>query len=251
MRRALLVQALAALALAAAPVAPAEVVQRGPLRVVFSGDLTPRTLPRSGFAPVGVAVGGRISTTNGKNPPQLQRVSIAVNRFGRFAPGRLPVCRYEQIQPATTEGALEACRASLIGEGSFSAQVLLPDQAPFPSAGKVHAFNGVYNGRPAILAHVYGAEPAPTSTTLPFRIDPIAKGAFGTMLSASLPRATSEWGYVTGLSLRLGRGLVSAGCPAPKGVPGAVFPLMRASFGFEGGAVLRSTLVRSCKARGG
>ncbi|HSK49005.1 MAG TPA: hypothetical protein VK889_00775 [Solirubrobacterales bacterium] len=234
----------------------AEVVEDGPLRVSFFGRLAPQALPRSGSAPVGVDVGARISSANSTPPPQLRRISIAINRNGRFSPGLLPACRVEQIQPATTQGALEACRASLVGRGSFSARILLPAQAPFPSKGEVYAYNGVYEGRPAILAHVYGTEPAPVSYTLPFQISTIARGTFGTLLSASLPQATSEWGYVTGLQLSLGRnfsrhgerhGFVSASCPAPAGFRGAVFPFARATFAFSGGIALRSTLTRSCR----
>ena len=46
------------------------------------------------------------------------------------------------------------------------------------------------------------------------------------------------------------RSYVSASCPAPKGFGGAPYPLIRASFGFAGGQQLRSTLNRSCRARG-
>jgi hypothetical protein len=252
------VAALAALLLALAlPVAGSgEIVERGHLRVAFEGKLSPRALPRTGSVPVGVEVGGKISTADGRVPPRLLRVSIAVNRFGRFNTGALPTCRIEQIQPATTAGALEACRRSLVGEGSFSARVLLPTQSPFPSAGKVYAFNGTFEGRPAILAHVYGTRPAPTSYTLPLRIGRISRGEFGTLLSASLPEVTSEWGYVTGIELKLGRGFsgdsgrgfVSARCPAPEGFPQTVYPLARATFSFAGGLALRSTLNRSCRA---
>lgn len=238
--------------------AAAEVVQRGSLRVAFTGELTPRTLPRSGQAPIRVAVGGRITTTDGDTPPQLRKITIAVNRYGRVNPGGLPLCRIEQIQPATTQGALEACGPSLVGEGRFAAKVLLPQQAPFPSNGKIYAYNGTYRGRPAILAHVYGTQPAPTSYTLPFQIVP-TKGTYGTTLEASLPQVTSEWGYITGLSLELDRvfsshgerrGYLSGSCPAPKGFPGAVFPLARSTFSFAGGVKLGATLNRNCKVRG-
>jgi hypothetical protein len=247
--------ALLAFALALAGLAGAETVQRGHVRVAFEGELSPRTLPRTGSAVVSIAVGGKISTTDSAALPQLRRISIAVNRYGRFSTGGLPACRIEQIQPATTQGALEACGRSLVGQGSFSAKVLLPEQAPFPSAGKVFAYNGTYNGRPAILAHVYGTEPAPISYTLPFVITS-TKGTFGTLLSASLPQVTSEWGFVTGLTLRLnrtlgrgGRGYLTASCPAPAGFPGAVFPLARATFSFAGGLAMRSTLMRNCKVK--
>ena len=147
--------------------AGAEVTQRGTVRVTFDGELTPTTLPRTGTAPVKVAVGAKIAGTHGGAPPQLRSISIAINRNGRLSPKGLPVCSIDAIQPSTTADALRACRHSLIGEGSFSAKVLLPQQTPFPSSGKVYAFNGTFQGKPAILAHVFGTEPAPTSGDSP------------------------------------------------------------------------------------
>jgi hypothetical protein len=256
--RARLILATVLLALGLTALAQAEITQKGNLRVSFDGKLTPHTLPRQGAAPVKVSVGAKIATADGANPPQLRKITIAINRNGRFEPKGLPLCSLRDIQPTTTEDALRACRASLVGEGSFSAKVLLPQQAPFPSAGKVYAFNGRYRGAPAILAHVYGTEPIPTSYTIPFAIG-AAKGTFGTVLSASLPQVTSEWGYVTGLSMTLGRtftshgqrrSYLSAGCPAAKGFPGATFPFAKASFAFARKGTLSSTLTRSCGVRG-
>ena len=60
---------------------------------------------------------------------------------------------------ASTAEAREACESSLIGAGTFEANVALPDQSPFPSNGKVLAFNGTLHGRAVIYAHVYGTEP--------------------------------------------------------------------------------------------
>ncbi len=175
----------------------------------------------------------------------------------------MAVCEAEQLQPATTEAALEACGPSLVGAGQFGAKVLISQQSPFPSNGKVYAFNGTWKGHPAILAHVYGTKPVPTSATIPFVIGK-AKGStygtygtYGTKLTASLPQVTSKWGYVTAISMKLGksfsshgkrRSFLSAGCPAPKGLPGATFPLSRTSFAFEGGKRVSQVLQRSCVA---
>jgi DNA-binding beta-propeller fold protein YncE len=239
------------------PAHASEVSQRGLLRVSFSGEISPRSLPRRGAAPVTASLGGHIATTDGSAPPRLKRVSIAINRYGRIDPTGLPVCRLEDIQPSTSVGALQACRSSLIGEGRFSANVKLPQQSPFPAEGKVLAFNGAVHGRPVIFAHVYGTDPVPTSYVLPFSIDR-GRGVYGTVLETSLPQVTGDWGYVTGLTLRLGRrfayrghahSYISASCPAPKGFPGAVFPLMRISFDFGGGPDLSSILTRNCKVR--
>src|SRR4029077_2334111 len=142
------------------------------------------------------------------------------------------------------------------GEGTFAAEVAVPEQSPFPSVGQVLAFNGRYKGRPAILAPVYGTEPLPTSFTMPLSIT-AAKGTFGTVLRGSLPDLASSIAYVTDISLTIGvkgsggrSNYLTAGCPAPQGFPGAVFPLLRAGFRFDDGRTLSSTLSRSCKANG-
>jgi len=209
-------------------------------------------------APVKISIGGRIASTKQGALPQLQEVTFAFNKAGRLDLGGLPRCRLGKINPSTTQEAMLACGPSLIGEGSFSADVRFPEQSPFPSQGKVLAFNGVLRGAPAIFAHIYGTKPVPTSYVLPLQIEH-RRGTFGIVMHASLPQATGDWGYVTGLSLKLGRtysahgkrrSFLAAGCPAPEGFPGAIFPLVRASFAFKGQGTLTTTLNRSCKARG-
>ncbi len=237
--------------------ATAEVVQRGHLRVGFQGRLTPQRLPRRGAAPVHVAVAAKIGTTDGSAPPRLRSMTIAINSEGQFDLGLLPVCTVPDIQPSTTQKAFEACGGSVVGSGRFAAKLLFPQQASFPSSGKLVAFNGRFHGRPAILAHVYGTEPVPTSFTLPFVISR-RKGRLGTVLSASLAGVTGKAGYITELTLDLGRtvgsggrrrGFLNASCPAPKGFGIAVFPLARAEFDF-GSRNLSSTITRKCEVRG-
>jgi hypothetical protein len=86
-----------------------------------------------------------------------------------------------------------------------------------------------------------------------------SRGTYGTVLETLLPQATGDWGYVTGLEMNLRRSFryhgrrrsyLSAGCPAPAGFPGAVFPLARTSFVFAGGMTLKPVLNRSCQAKG-
>jgi hypothetical protein len=247
---------LALLTMGAASLATAETIQKGPVRVAFDGKITPTKLPREGTAPVKVAVATKISAAQGKPLAQLRKIEIAINRHGKLDSSGLPVCEISDIQPATTEKALEACRGSLVGEGHFAAKVALSRQAAFPSAGKMFAFNGTYNGKPAILAHVYGDQPVPTSFTLPFVITK-AKGTFATTLTATFPAADNNLVIAIDLSLfrtytfkGQKRSYASAGCPAPKGFPGASFPFAKASYVFAGGRRLSSTLTRSCKARG-
>lgn len=245
--------------LALATMAHAEVAQRDHVRVSISGQLAPKALPRTGTAPVAVSVGGDISTTDGSQLPRLRRLQIEINRGGRLEEKGLPACPLAQIAVATSDRALSACRDALVGSGSFDANIVLRGQAPYPTTGRLLVFNGRRGGKPVLFGHIYTSRPFATSFVIVFKISQRAHGRFGTVLSASLPEALGSWGYVTGIKMRLSRrysaggqrrSYLSAGCPAPKGFDKVSFPLIRASFGFEGGKTLVSTLSKSCHARG-
>jgi len=255
--RGVAVAALIGLVALLSPLASAETKEEHGVRVSVDGKLLPKRLPRHGTAPVSVSVAGRIGAKKSGTLPQLEKLTIAINRHGHLSSRGLPRCRLGHIDPSTTREALQSCRPALVGKGHFSANVRLPEQSPFPSSGKVLAFNGKFRGRPAILAHIYGTDPAPTSYVLPFVVKG-SSGTFGTLLETSLPSVTGEWGFVTGISMTLDRrftfrgkrrSFLTAGCPAPAGFGAAVFPLIRTSFGFEGGVKVTSTVNRVCRAR--
>ena len=250
--------ALAALcALAAALSASAEVAQKGNLRVKVTAAFTPTRLPRSGAAPIAVSVAGSFATADGSLPPQLKQMRIELNSHGYLQTAGLPECRVAQIQPASTARALRACREALVGRGSFSVDVVLGNQQPYPTSGRLLVFNGRYRGRPALLGQIYSSHPFANSFVIPFEISH-HRGRYGNVLSATLPRAFTSWGHVTALRLRLGRrytyrgrrrSLLSAGCPAPAGFPGALFSLARTSFRFAGATRIETVLTRGCKVR--
>jgi hypothetical protein len=238
--------------------ASAEVVQRGNLQVTTSGGLSPKRLPRTGTAPIAITVGGGIATVDGNLPPQLKKLRIEFNRHGRLETTGLPECRIGQIQPASTAQALSACRPALVGRGSFSIEAVLGGQQPYPTKGRLLVFNGSYNGRPALLGQIYSAHPFTNSFVIPFRIARLRHKRYGLVLSARLPRAFTEWGYVTGLELVLerrysyrgrSRSFISAGCPAAKGFREALFTLTRTTFTFSGQMKVSSTVSGDCKVR--
>jgi hypothetical protein len=253
MRWVLLLGLLAAVALGA--IARAEVVQHGSIRVQVGGGIAPKRLPRDHPAPVSVAVSSVVAPAHGGPQPQLTKIKIEINRYGRLDATGLPVCEMDDIQPATTQKALQACRGSLVGEGRFKGQVALDKQPSFPTDAKMYAFSGRYKGKPAILAHVYGVNPIPTSFTLPFVISE-KRGPYGTVLTAAIP--PRQGNYVSELSLRLSRtytyrgkrrSYATATCATPKSISVASFKFAKVSFNFAGGRKLASTLVRTCKAR--
>jgi len=232
----------------------ASIVRSGSLQLKVSGAIAPTRLPREGAAPVSVSVSGEISTTDESPPPALREIEIDLNRHGHLETAGLPLCRVPEIHPASTARALDNCRPSLVGSGSFSVDVVLAGQEPYPTKGRLLLFNGTYNHRHALLGQIYSAHPFASSFVIPFLIDKKPKGRYGMALSAKLPQALISWGRVTGLEMKLRRryvyrgerrSVISAGCPAPKGFPGAVFILARTSFRFEG-ANLSQTLTEHC-----
>lgn len=244
--------------LATGSLASAEVTQEGNLRVSFTGGISPNALPRKVAAPVKVSFGGEIKTTDGAQPPQLRTISLAINRAGRLDYRGLPACHYHQIHPASTKEAIETCPDSAIGTGTFSAHVALPEQSPFPSAGEVTAFNGTFHGRHVVFVHVYGTTPLPQSQVIIFRIGRTS-GTYRSTLTGELPQVAADWGYVSGLSLTLGRifkyrgrrhALLTAACPAPPGFNATPFAFAKAEFGFEDGRQLGVTMTRVCHAKG-
>jgi hypothetical protein len=246
-----------------APQAPAasasEVSQKGTLRIKVSGSLSPKRLPRERAAPISVSVGGEISTTDASLPPQLKSLRIELNRHALLDTGGLPICEYSSIQPGSSSHALSQCRSSLLGSGSFTANITLAGQEPYPTHGRLLLFNGVRHGKPVLYGHIFSAKPFATSFVIVFAIEKLRGGTYGTALSAPLPKAMDAWGRLTGLQMTLSRrysykgsshSFISSGCPAPKGFTKAPFRLARASFAFDGGEALTSTISGVCSVRG-
>jgi hypothetical protein len=245
--------------LALAVLANAETTQNGNLRVTVSGKLAPKKLPRTGVAPISVSVGGQIATTDETLPPTLKSIRIELNRHGRLDYKGLPTCDYGRIQPGSSAHALAGCRSSLVGEGTFSSDITLAGQEPYPTQGKLLVFNSTKGGKPVLYGHIYSPHPFATSFVIIFKVSQLKKGAFGIVLNAPLPKAMKSWGRLTGLSMTLNRrfnykgtshSYISSGCPAPKGFSATPFQLARTSFSFDGGKQLSSVLQGECKVRG-
>lgn len=241
-----------------AGIARAEVFGDADLRVSFSGRISPHSLPRDRNVPVRVSLNGAIRTPEGVRPPQLRRISIAVNRYGKLSTAGLPVCATGLLESTGTELALERCGGALVGRGRFGAKLESPSLPPLPVEGKVLGFHGRAGGKPAILLHIHASKPIEATVVLTFKIAHPPRGKFGTVLSTTIPRIASDIGYVTDLSLSFGRkyraggerrSFISARCAAPAGFPGALFTFARGNFTFAGGKRLTTTLARDCLVR--
>lgn len=254
-KRAIALALAVLLALVVNGAASATVIQDGTLRVTLLAQISPYKLPRHGTAPIAVFVSGHVASTTGGVPPQLRSMQIMVNRHGILQSKGLPICQIARIRTATTQKALSACAPALIGSGRFWAHIVLPDQGAYPTHGRLLIFNGRQGKKPVVLAHIFTSNPFPSSFVIAFSVQHLSRGAYATKLSATLPQALGEWGYVDRIKLNLkrkytyrGRRLsyFNAGCPTLKETNRAAFPLARASFSFEAHRVLTGTVVKAC-----
>ncbi len=241
--------------LASAVIATAATIQQGGLRITVLSQIKPYKLPRTKPAPIAVFVAGHLQSAKGGIPPQLQKLTINVNRHGLLQSKGLPACRTPEVQPASTQRALERCGDALIGSGQFWANIVLPDQGAYRTQGRLLIFNGREKGKPVILTHIYTTHPFATSFVIPFSIKHVSKGPYGTELQASLPQALGSWGYLDRIKLTLRRkyrfggkqlSYFNAACPAPKAARRASFPLAYASFEFAGRPSLGASVNKTC-----
>jgi hypothetical protein len=251
LRAALVVLAVLALA----GVARAAVIQDENLRITVLGQIQPFKLPRDKPAPIAVFVSGHVGTVDGSVPPQLQRMDIKVNRYGLLQSRGLPTCTLAGLQASSSGRALANCGDALVGSGRFWASVVFPDQRPYPTRGRLLIFNGERDGRPVLFAHIYTTQPFNTSFVVTFEIKHIAKGRYGTELSAALPRALGNWGFVDRIKLTLRRKYMFKGehrsyfnarCPAPGSARAVSFALARATFYFSEAKPIALVVNKTC-----
>lgn len=243
---------------AVAAVADAVVIEQEGVRITVISQVQPYRLPRTTAAPIGVFISGHVGTRTGATPPQLQRMTVKVNRNGSLQWRGLPTCTLRRIQPGSTERALERCSDALVGSGRFWASIVLPDQRPYPTRGRLLVFNGRRGGKPVLFAHIYTTLPFATSFVVTFAIKSIAKGRYGTELSASLPQALGSWGFVDRIKFTLRREYTYRGqarsyfnstCPAPAETEVTSFPLALATFYFATKRPLSLTVNKSCRVK--
>lgn len=259
MRRALPLGLALCLALALLGAAQASVVTGGNVHVGFRGWVTPHALPREAQVPVALHVFGSVTPAGDGPPAGLRRLTIAINRHGSISTRGLPTCPRNRLRSRTTEQALAICGDALVGSGHFRAHIDIPEEAPFPSSGRLLAFSTTYHGHRALVGQVFGTEPVPISQVLPMSLTRSRDGQFGPTISVTMPEFSNDWGYVSGFDLTLRRdytyrgrprSFLEASCPAPKGVEEAPFKAARGTFYLSAGRPLTRVVSGSCEVGG-
>jgi hypothetical protein len=238
-------------------VAGAEQAQKGNLRISAHGNISPSKLPRTGLAPVGVQMGAKIKTADGKPPPRLSKIILDINSHGVIDAKGLAVCPLGKLKNSSAARARKVCGDAEVGSGNVTSRVGLPGQEQFATNGPLLAFNGKYKGKQAILAHVTSKGTLSITYVIIFVVKKI-RGTYGTSLVADVPLIASGNGYISAFDLSLRRryslrgerrSYVSANCPLPSGVNIASFPFARTTYEFEDGTSIPIVLHKECRAR--
>lgn len=247
---------LAALAALGAGLAQGERTQRGDLIVSLDGGISPLALPRDRPVPVSVHLEGGLQTVDGGLLPRVTEMEIGLPSQGVVSTRGLPTCSRREIRNRKPGKALAVCGDALVGRGTITADVVLPDQGPFRIHGRLLAFNAKVGGRRALLLHAFAAEP-PTVVVLPFVLDH-RPGRFGRVLSTELPATLGPWPHFAKFEMTLWRrythrgrerSYLAASCPIPPRFTAGFFSLAQARFTFADGREVATGIARSCRGR--
>jgi hypothetical protein len=195
--------AIAAIAFAGISAAKPTVVTLGNLVLKFNSSITPKALPKKELAPVTFKLSANISTKDGKHPPAAKTFVGDVDKNGALDTKGLPVCKSGQLEARPTSQAKAACKDSLIGEGTASAEVEFAEQAPFDAKGPLLVFNGgTKGGKTLILVHVYANVPAPTAFITKVNVTKENKGKYGLHIDSKIPTVAGGAGSLTNFEIK-------------------------------------------------
>ncbi|HEV2857834.1 MAG TPA: hypothetical protein VGW80_05450 [Solirubrobacterales bacterium] len=253
MRRALVVLLFATLFGAGLIVsAGADTVKINGLVFTVDGGVTPKKLPRKGEAPISLQVSGTITKEDGTHPPALKTLLLEFDRHGRLNTKGLPTCTVSKLQNTLTAQARSVCGKALVGSGRVSADIALPEQAPFGASGPLLIFNGApKGGHQVLIFHVHAHVPAPT-TFVTTAVISKGKGKYGTAALVQIPSIVHGQGSLTAFQATLHKtwtykgkkqSLLLASCPT-----GSLYA--RGEFAFADGTKGSGTVVRPCTPSG-
>ncbi|MGH8432224.1 MAG: hypothetical protein ACREUF_17660 [Solimonas sp.] len=239
--------AVAAFGALAIQSATAQVVKSGNIEIEIEGGFSPKKLPKKGKAPITLNVEGSMATTDKTHVPAVKTIFLEFDRNGELNTKGLDSCTVGKLQSTLTAQAKAACPKALVGQGRVTAEIALPEQAPFSASGPLLIFNGSQGNKQKLIFHVYANVPAPT-TVVTTAIIGKGKGPYGTSANVAVPSITSGQGSLTSFKAKLAKtwsasgkkqNLLLAGCPS-----GSL--KARGDLSFVNGTKLTGNIVKPC-----
>src|SRR4051794_26505472 len=228
--------------------ASADTVRVGNLKITIEGGFTPTKLPKHTPAPITLNVSGDLKTEDGSHPPALKTLDVLFDRNGHLNTKGLATCTPAKLQSTLTAQAKASCPKALVGQGRVSAEIALPEQAPFSASGPLLIFNGApKGGKQVLIFHVYAHVPAPTTFVTTALISKHG-GKYGTEAEVTIPTIVSGQGSLTSFKATLKKtftykgtkeSLLTASCPT-----GTLYA--HGTFLFADGSKASGDVVRGC-----
>jgi hypothetical protein len=240
------VGAVAALAVIAGS-ASGITIKSGILIAEFNGGFSPTKFPRKEKAPLTLQLKGKLKTTDGSHLPAAKTISLDFDKAGELFTKGLPSCTTGQLQSTITTQAKSVCGKALVGTGTVTADIALPEQQPFGASGPLLIFNGSKGNKQSLILHVYAHVPAPTTFVVPVAIKKI-HGKYGTNAFIKVPTIVGGAGSVTSFKAKIGKkwtykgkkvSLLNASCPT-----GSLF--VHGDFAFADGTKMQGTFSKPC-----
>jgi hypothetical protein len=226
-------------------------LKSGNIEVTLEGGVSPSALPRNEMAGVTLKLKGKIESTDGTHVSAAKTISLDFDKAGKLFTKGLPSCKPGQLESRTTQDARKQCGKALVGTGNVTADISLPEQAPFGASGPLLIFNGSKGNKQSLILHVYAHVPAPTTFVVPVKISK-AHGKYGTNAFIKVPTIVSGSGSVTSFKATIGKkwtykgkkvDLLNASCRT-----GALF--VHGDLAFANGTKLNGTISAPCKPKG-
>jgi hypothetical protein len=198
--------AVGVVALLLGTTASAQKIQIGKLIVSATADISPRTLPARGGAPVDVASVTRIKTLDGSQPPTLKELVFLFDKHGFLDTKGLPTCAPAKLADTTSQLARKRCPGAIVGEGVGKADVRLPGQAPITISAPLTFFNAPpQGGMPSLIAHAYETIPVPKTFLVPIAVERINQGRYGFRAAIQMPEIAGGYGAATLAQATIGK----------------------------------------------
>jgi hypothetical protein len=169
-----------------------------------NGGFTPRTLPRSHYAPIDFKGHFDIDAKDGARPLALQRVVLDFDRDGRLDVAGLPTCAAGSIAAASVAEARQLCRGAIVGRGHVEALISLGGGI-VPASSELTVFNAPpVEGHPAVVLHAQVTSPGTQTFAI---VAPITRrrGEYRYRVTIEVPPILGGLGSLTHLDAEIGR----------------------------------------------
>jgi hypothetical protein len=169
-----------------------------------NGGFTPRTLPRSHYAPIQFKGHFDIDAKDGGRPLALQRVALDFDRDGRLDVAGLPTCPAESVANVGVAEARQICAGAIVGRGHVEALVTFGGST-FPARSALTIFNAPrVEGHPAVILHAQITSPATQTFAIVAPITPRG-GEYRYRVTIEIPPIAAGMGSLTHLDAEISR----------------------------------------------